>query len=55
MDQKNVQFGFLGKHVNVTFFSSKGNFCQSEDVKEDIICLSVLVLARFWYKLSFEA
>ena len=32
--------------LTVTFFSSKGNFCQSEDAKEDIVCLPVLVLAR---------
>ena len=39
----------------VRFFSSKGNFCQSDDTKEDIVCLPVLVLARLWYKLLFEA
>ena len=28
--------------LTVTFFSSKSNFCQSEDAKEDIVCLPVL-------------
>ena len=29
----------------VTYLSSKGNFCQSEDPKEDKVCLPLLVQA----------
>ena len=40
------QSPFVAFLATTVLVSSKGNFCQSEDAKEDIVCLPVLVLAR---------